>query len=181
MDGAHGDLRAAVAVPGHFRQAKPPVERLRATVDREHVENQVLARALCFLQKRADNPGADAVALMAGVDFDSGQVDLPGAVVDIQHADIGLPSGDDLPSAHVEGAIMKRALDLLIPPPDRRDVLAHGGLVQLVAELGVGRGGGTQRDSRLGRSGPERPPHTGSMPDSRRGQRSYRTEAILTW
>ena len=140
MDGAHGDLRAAVAVPGHFRQAKPPVERLRATVDREHVENQVLARALCFLQKRADNPGADAVALMAGVDFDSGQVDLPGAVVDIQHADIGLPSGDDLPSAHVEGAIMKRALDLLIPPPDRRDVLAHGGLVQLVAELGIGGG-----------------------------------------
>src|SRR6185312_12774891 len=39
------------------------------------VENQVLA--LRFLQKRADDPAADAVTLTAGVDFDAGQVDLP--------------------------------------------------------------------------------------------------------
>jgi len=53
---------------------------------------------------------------MAGVDFDAGQVDLPGAVVDVQHVDTGLPSGDDLPSVQVESALMKRALDLLVPP-----------------------------------------------------------------
>jgi hypothetical protein len=39
-----------------------------------------------------------------------------GAVVDIQHADIVLPGGDDLPSVLVEGALMKCALDLLVPP-----------------------------------------------------------------
>lgn len=50
MGGPHGDLGAAVAGPGHFRQAKPPVERLCTAVDRENVENQVLALALCFLQ-----------------------------------------------------------------------------------------------------------------------------------
>jgi hypothetical protein len=49
-------------------------------------------------------------------DFDAGQVDLPGAVVDIQHADTSLPGGDDLPSVQVESALMKRALDLLVPP-----------------------------------------------------------------
>jgi hypothetical protein len=124
-----------------FGQAKPLVERPGAAVDRQHVENQVLALALCFGQKRADDPAAEAAALMAGVDFDARQVDLPRAVVDIQHADPGLPGGDDLPSARVEGAVMKRALNLLVPPPDRRDVLAHGGLVQPVAELGVGGGG----------------------------------------
>src|SRR6202035_3410795 len=95
-----------------------------------------------------------------GVDFDAGQVDLPGAVVDIQHADIGLPGGDDLPSVRVEGALMKRALDLLVPPPDRRNVLAHGGLVQLVAELGISGGGRPQRDSRVGKASPERPART---------------------
>jgi hypothetical protein len=105
-------------------------------------------------------PGTDAVALMARVDFDAGQVDLPGAVVNIQHADISLPGGNDLPSVRVEGTLMKSALDLLVPPPDRRDVLAHGVLVQLVAELGIGGGGRPQRDSSLGKAGPERPART---------------------
>ena len=90
--GPHGDLGVVVAVPGHFLHAKPLVEHLRAAVDREHVENQVLAFAFRFIQKRADDPGAYAVALVAGVDFDAGQVNLPWAVVDIQHADIGLPA-----------------------------------------------------------------------------------------
>jgi hypothetical protein len=40
----------------------------------------------------------------------------PRAVVDIQQAGIGLPGGDDLPSVRVEGALMKGALDLLVPP-----------------------------------------------------------------
>src|SRR5260370_15672766 len=140
--GPHGEYGGGVAVPGPCLQAKALVERLCAAGDREHVENQVLAIALCFIQKHADDPGAYAAALMAGVEFDARQVDLPRAVVDIQHADIGLPGGDDLPSVRVEGALVKRALDLLVPPPDRRDVLAHGGPVQLVAELGVGGGGG---------------------------------------
>jgi hypothetical protein len=60
MGGPHGELGAAVAVPGHFGQAKPLVERLRAAVDREHVQNQVLALVLCFLHQRADDPGTDA-------------------------------------------------------------------------------------------------------------------------
>ena len=38
------------------------------------------------------------------------------AVTGIQNADTGLPGRDDLPSAQAEGAVMKRALDLLIPP-----------------------------------------------------------------
>jgi hypothetical protein len=58
--GPHGDLGVVVAVPGHFLHAKPLVERLRAAVDREHVEDQVLAFALCFKQKRADDPGVRA-------------------------------------------------------------------------------------------------------------------------
>jgi hypothetical protein len=39
---------------------------------------------------------------------------------------------------------------VLVPFPSHRDVLAPGGLVQLVAELGIGGGGRPQRDSRLG-------------------------------
>ena len=66
VGGPHGDFGASVAVAGHFGQAKPPVERLRAAVDREHVENQVLARALCFFQKRGDDPGTAAVFLRRG-------------------------------------------------------------------------------------------------------------------
>jgi hypothetical protein len=68
---------------------------------------------------------------MAGMDLDAGQVDLPGPVFDIQHADGGLPGGDDLPPVRVEGALVKRALDLFVPPPDGRDVLAHGGLMRI--------------------------------------------------
>jgi hypothetical protein len=67
-------------------------------------------------RRKDDDPGTDATVLVARVDFDAGQVDLPGTVIDIQHADIGLPSVDDLPSARVEGALMERALDLLVPP-----------------------------------------------------------------
>jgi hypothetical protein len=111
--GPHGDLGVAGAVPGHFPEAKPEVERLRAAVDREHVENQVVAFLLRFVKKCADEPCADAAALMVRVDLDAGQVDLARAVIDIQHADIVLPAGDDLPSVHVEGARMKRALDLV--------------------------------------------------------------------
>jgi hypothetical protein len=54
--GSHGDLGVVVAVPGHFRRAKPPVERVRPAVDREYVENRVLAFVLCSIYKRADDP-----------------------------------------------------------------------------------------------------------------------------
>ena len=116
MGGSHGDLGTAVTVPGHFRQAEPLVERFRAAVDREHVENQVPARPLRFVQKRGDDPGTDAQALIAGIDLDAGQVDLPGAVINIQDAGTGLPGSDDLPPVRVEGALVKCALDLLITP-----------------------------------------------------------------
>ena len=77
---------------------------------------------------------------------------LTSAVVCVaDHADHGEPD---------ESALMKRALDLLVPPPDRRDVLAHGSLVQLVAELSTGGGGWPQRDSRLGEAGLEPPVRT---------------------
>jgi hypothetical protein len=60
IGGLHGDLDAAVAGPGPFRQAQSLVERSSAAVDREHVENQVLARAFGLVRKRADDPGTDA-------------------------------------------------------------------------------------------------------------------------
>ena len=93
---------------------------------------------------------------MAGVDLDARQVDLAGTVVDIQHADAGLPGCDDLPPVRVEGAVMKRALNLLVPSPGRRDVVAHSRLVQPVAELCVSGGGRPQRDCGLGQAGRER-------------------------
>src|SRR5260370_30440478 len=58
--GPHGDLGVVGAVPGHFLQAKPLVERLCAAADREHVANHVLAIALCFIQTHAGDPGAYA-------------------------------------------------------------------------------------------------------------------------
>src|SRR5262249_36751709 len=96
--------------------------------------------------ERADEPGADAVALVAGVHFDAGQVDFAGPVFDVDHADVRPAGGDDLPAPWVERAGMEVPLALLVPPPDRGDVAAHGGLVQLVAELAVGGGGRAQRD-----------------------------------
>ena len=46
-------LGAPFAVAGDFGQAEPPVERLCAAVDRQHVENQVLACALCSWRKQS--------------------------------------------------------------------------------------------------------------------------------
>jgi hypothetical protein len=40
--GPHGDFGAPFAVAGDFGQAEPPVERLCAAIDRQHIENQVL-------------------------------------------------------------------------------------------------------------------------------------------
>jgi hypothetical protein len=53
---------------------------------------------------------------------------------------------DDLPAARGEPAIVGVALALLVPPPDGGDVLNHGGLVQLKAELTVRARGSPQAD-----------------------------------
>jgi hypothetical protein len=55
----------------------------------------------------ADEAGTDAAALMIGVDFDTGEVDLGGAVFDVEHADACPAGGDDLPAARVEGTGME--------------------------------------------------------------------------
>jgi len=94
---------------------------------------------------------------MAGAGLDARQVDLAGTAAGIQHADAGLPGGDDLPPVRVEGAVMKRALNLLVPSPGRRDVVAHGRLVQPVAELCVSGRGRPQRNCGYGQAGRERP------------------------
>src|SRR5262249_22943265 len=133
-------------MPGYFGHAESLVEGLGAVVDGEHVEDQVLAVLPCLVDERADEPGADAVALVAGVHFDAGRVDFAGPVVGVDHADVLPGGGDDLPAPWVERAGMEVPLALLVPPPDRGDVAAHGGLVQLGAELAVGGGGRAQRD-----------------------------------
>jgi hypothetical protein len=55
----------------------------------------------------ADEAGTDAAALMIGVDFDTGEIDLGGAVFDVGHADVCPAGGDDLPAARVEGTGME--------------------------------------------------------------------------
>jgi flavin-dependent dehydrogenase len=46
-----------------------------------------LTSAICLAEA-----GTDAAALMIGVDFDTGEVDLGGAVFDVEHAD-ACPAG----------------------------------------------------------------------------------------
>src|SRR5215471_13060828 len=144
--GPHGDLDVVVAAPGYFSHAKSLVERLGAVVDGEHVEDQILAVLPSFVDECAAEAGADAVALILGVDFDAGEVDLGRPVFDVDHADVDPIGCDDLPAVGVERTGMEVTLALLIPPPDGGDVIAHGGLVQLEAELAVGGGGRPQRD-----------------------------------
>jgi MFS family permease len=145
--GPHGDPDVAGAVPGYFRHAEPLVERSGPGVDGEHVQDEVLALPPGLLHQRADQAGADAAALMAGEDLDAGEVDLARPVFDVQHADICPAGGDDLPAVRVEPAGVEATLALLVPPPDRGDVAAHGGLVQAEAELAVGRGRRAQPDA----------------------------------
>jgi hypothetical protein len=79
--------------------------------------------------------------LVIGVDFDAGEVDLGGPVFDVDHADVCPVGGNDLPVSWLELAGVGVPLALLVPSPDGGDVFAHGGLVQLEAELAVGGGG----------------------------------------
>src|SRR6185312_8193229 len=95
-------------------------------------------------------------ALMAGADPDARPADLAGTAAGIQHAGAGRPGGDDLPPVRVEGAVMTRALTLLLPSPGRRDVIAHGRLVPPAAELRVSGGGRPPRNRGPGQAGRER-------------------------
>ena len=74
---------------------------------------------LGLVDKRADQAGTDAAALMAGMDLDAGKVDFAGTVFDVEHADVCAAGGDDLPAARVKPAGVVVMLALLIPPPDR--------------------------------------------------------------
>src|SRR6266851_3853840 len=71
---------------------------------------------------------------------------LAGTVLDLKHADVCSAGGDDLPAARVEFAGVEITLHLLVPPPGRGDVVTHGGLMQLEAELAVGGCGRPQCD-----------------------------------
>src|SRR5258708_24859637 len=152
--GRHGDLQVAVTGAGHCRQAEPPVEGLSAVVDDEHVEDEVLVLVPGLVDGGVDEAGAEAAALMVREDVDAGEVDLVRAAVGVEHADVCAVGRDDLPAARLEGADVETALDLVVPAPDRRDVVAHGGLVQLEAELGVGSGSRPQCDDGHGPSAP---------------------------
>src|SRR6266581_4143880 len=86
--GSHGDLDVARAVPSYLPHAEPLVEGMSARVDGERVKDEVLAFLPGLVDERADEAGADAAALTAGVNLDAGQVDLGGTVFDVEHADV---------------------------------------------------------------------------------------------
>jgi hypothetical protein len=106
-----------------------------------------LALLFRLVDERADELGADAATLIAGVDFDAGEIAFAWPVFDVDRADVCPFDGDDPPAVRGEGVDVEGPLDQLVPPPDRGDVIAHGGLVQLVAELAVGGCGRPLRDS----------------------------------
>lgn len=131
-------------MPGYFGHAEPLVEGLGAMIGGKHLQDQVLVLLPGPLSEYADDAGADTAALIVRVDFDAGDVDLARGGARCSACRRLSRRRDDLPAAGVEGAGVKAALDLLIPAPGRSDVVAHGGLVQLVAELAVGACGGPQ-------------------------------------
>lgn len=52
--GPHGDLDVALAVPGYFGHAEPPVQGLGVVVNGEHVRDHVLAFLRGFVDECAD-------------------------------------------------------------------------------------------------------------------------------
>ena len=77
----HGDLDVVLAVPGHFLHAKSLVESLDAVVEGEHVKDQVLALPPGLISECVNEEGADALAVIIGMDLDAGDVDLAEAVL----------------------------------------------------------------------------------------------------
>jgi hypothetical protein len=132
-------LMFVVAMPGYFGHAGSLVEGLGAAVDGELVKDEILAFLPGLADECADEAGTDAAALMIGVDFDTGEVDLGGAVFDVEHADACPPAVMICQRPRLKARAWKSRL--LVPPPDRGDVVTHGGLVQMEAELAVGGGG----------------------------------------
>jgi hypothetical protein len=63
-----------------------------------------VARLPGLVGECADEVGADTAAPVIRVDFDAGEVDLAGAVFDVEHASVCPANGDDLPVARVVGA-----------------------------------------------------------------------------
>src|SRR6266568_3025969 len=81
---------------------------------------------------------------MIGADFDTGEIALGGAVFDVEHADVCPAAVMICQRPGLKARAWKSRL--LVPPPDRGDIVTYGGLVQLEAELAVGGGGRPQCD-----------------------------------
>lgn len=145
--GPHPEPQRVAVAPGHLAQAETPVEGLGPVVDGEHVELEWLPPAVRLGDERADQPGADAAALVTGQQLDAGQVDGIRLVFHVEHAGVHPVHGDDLPATGAEAAGMEVPLHLLVPAPDGGDVPAHRRLVQPEAELRVGGRGGAQHDA----------------------------------
>lgn len=101
---------------GGFLKAVSSVEGVGAAVDREDVQDEVLAPLAGVVEELADEVPADAATLVIGVDLDAGQVDLGRAVFHDQDADIRTVGGDDLPPVWVEPARVEFTLDCVVPP-----------------------------------------------------------------
>lgn len=103
----HSDLDVVVAVPVYFGHAEPLIEGMGALVDREYIEGQDLPLLRGRVDERADEPGANAVALVNGTDLDAGEIDFAGPALDVKHANVFPASGDDLPRSGLNARAWK--------------------------------------------------------------------------
>ena len=125
-----------VAMPGYFGHAESLVEGLGAAVDGEHVKDEIVAFLPGLVDECADAAGTDAAALMIGMDFDTGEVDLGRRYSTSSMPMSAPPAVMICQRPGLKAQAWKSRL--LVPPSDRGDVVTHGGLVQLGAELAVG-------------------------------------------
>lgn len=72
--GAHSDLDVVGSVLGGLHEPEPVVKRLGAVVDHENVEHHRKARLCGLVEEVLHDSAADSLALVAGLDFDAGQV-----------------------------------------------------------------------------------------------------------
>ena len=87
-----------------------------------------------------------SLATLDGHVYEVGDTRIPFTIQSMSKPFVFALALDTLGAARVESAGVETALDGLVPAPDRRDVVTHGGLVQLEAELAVGRCGPPQCD-----------------------------------
>jgi hypothetical protein len=104
-----------------------------------HVADHGLVQDRGFVEEPLDEVAADASTLVVRVDFDARQVDFGWSKVDGQRPGVVSLDCDDLGVGVVEAALVKVALGGFVPAPDRRDIPAHRGAVQPVAEPVVRR------------------------------------------